>query len=97
MKIRKHFRTNTSTIDYIIADLNLNKINKQDYLENCIAEKVDKVNKRYDRELDRITTFIILRCNCEDLPLEALSQITMSLTKVMNILNRGFLTIIGDK
>jgi len=96
LKIRKHFRTDTSVVDYIITDLNVNIVNKEDCLDRCVAERITKLNNEYNRQLDRVITYIILRCDFEDLPIQAISKITLSLTKVMDIMNKGFISIIGE-
>ena len=96
MKIRKHFRTDTSVVDYIITDLNINIVNKEDCLDKCVAERITKLNKSYNDQLDKIITEIILRCDFQDLPIQAISKMTLSLTKVMDIMNKGFMSIIGE-
>lgn len=97
MKIRKHFRTDTAIVNYIIADLNHNKINKEAYLDRCVAQRISKINEQYDRKLDKIITFIILKCDFDNLPIQTITRLTLSLTKVMNVINKGFLSMIGDK
>lgn len=94
--IRKHFRTDSITINYIVADLNHN-INKNDYLDKCVAQRIAKLNKEYDNKLDKIITFMILKCNFDNLPITLIGKLSSSLAKVVSILNKGFLSIMEDK
>lgn len=97
MKIRKHFRTSTSTIDYIISDFSFNRISNKDvYFRYCVNKRIEKLNNEYNKKLDNILTFLIVNCNYDNLPLECLSRIIMSLTKVTNVLSKGFISLIGD-
>lgn len=90
MKIRKHFRTNPATIDLLIVDFGMNKIsNKDKYLRECIENRIEMLNKRYDRKIDKIITFIIKYFNPEDLPLETISRLIYSISKVVNSLTKG--------
>ena len=86
-----------ATIDFIISDFNLNRINKDLYLDLCIAERMDTLGKQYDAQLDKIMTFIILRYDFDNLPITYITKMTKSLTKVANAINKGFLSMIGDK
>lgn len=97
MNIAKHFRTQTATIDYIIADFSFNRIgDKGIFLRYCVEKRLQKLNEQYDAKLDRILTFIITYCDYDNLPLESLSKILLSLTKVTNVLMKGFTAIVGS-
>lgn len=95
MKVRKHFRTSSSTIDYIIADLTLNRIpNKPAYFRFCVNQRMIILSEQYNKKLDRILNFIILHCSYDNLPIVCLSRIVMSLSKVTTVLSKGFISII---
>lgn len=95
MRIRKHFRTTTSTIDYIISDFSMNRIGDKDkYLKFCINKRIDLLNKQYDDKLDKILTFIILKCDYDNMPVTSISKIIMSLSKVTNALSKGFVSLL---
>lgn len=97
MRIKRHFRTDPAIVDYIIADLNLNKINKEECLLKCMTERINLVSKIYDEKLDKVITFMIVKCNFDNMPINIIGRIMKSLTKVMGVINKGFLSIIGDK
>lgn len=94
--IRKHFRADTIVVNYIVADLNHN-INKEEYLDKCVAERIAKLNKQYDSKLDKIITFMILRYDFDNLPINVIGKLSASLAKVVGIMNKGFLSIMEDK
>ena len=91
------YELDLATIDFIVSDFNLNILDKNLYLDLCIAERIDMLGKQYDAQLDKIMTFIILRYNFDDLPITYITKMTKSLTKVANAINKGFLSMIGDK
>ena len=80
-----------ATLDYLVADLSLNKMNKKECLDHCVAERVNMLSDSYNSKIDKILTFMILKCNFEDLPVKQIIQITSSMNKIVNILNKGFL------
>lgn len=97
MKLRKHFRTCTSTIDYIITDITFNKItDRKSYLQYCMAERIQKLSNIYNDKIDKILSIIILKYNYDDLPLDSISHIILSLTKVTNALTKGIITLIKE-
>lgn len=96
MKVHKHFRTSYATIDYIISDFSLNRIgDKEKYLRFCVNKRMIALNEEYDNKLDRILTFIIKHCDYDDMPIQCLSKIILSLSKVTNALSKGFMSIIS--
>lgn len=95
MKIRKHFRTTTSTIDYIISDFSLNRIGDKDrYLKYCVDNRIKLLHNQYDEKLDKILSFIILRCDYDNMPIESISRIVLSISKITNVLSKGFISLI---
>lgn len=96
MKVRKHFRTSTSTIDLILADFSFSRISDKDiYLKYCVNKRMQLLNNKYDEKLDRILTYLIRNCNYDGIPLEVLSKIIMSLSKVTNALSKGFISLLS--
>jgi hypothetical protein len=97
MKVRKHFRTSSATIDYIIADFSLNRItNKKEYFVMCINSRIKELNQEYNDRVDRILNFIIMHSSYDNMPLACVSKIIFSLSKVTNALTRGILYLIGE-
>lgn len=97
MKIRKHFRTRTSTIDYIITDFSLNRvIDKKTYFKYCANARMEQLNKQYDEKIDNILNFIILNCEYNNLPLKSMSRIILSLSKVTNALSKGIISLLEE-
>lgn len=97
MRVRKHFRTSIVTIDYIISDFSFNRIsNKEVYLKYCVNKRIQKLNEDYDKKLDRILNFIILHCDYDNMPMNALSKVILSLSHVTNVLSKGFIALIDD-
>lgn len=96
MNVRKHFRMSSATIDLIVADTISNKIvNKDICFNHCVLERLEKLNKQYEQKLDKILTFIIMNCNYANLPLDCLSKIIYSLSKVTTALTKGLLSVLG--
>lgn len=97
LRVRKHFRTSIVTIDYIISDFSFNRIsNKEVYLKYCVNKRIQKLNEDYDKKLDRILNFIILHCDYDNMPMNALSKVILSLSHVTNVLSKGFIALIDD-
>ena len=97
MRVRKHFRTSIVTIDYIISDFSFNRIsNKEVYLKYCVNKRIQKLNEDYDKKLDKILNFIILHCDYDNMPMNALSKVILSLSRVTNVLSKGFIALIDD-
>lgn len=97
MRVRKHFRTSIVTIDYIISDFSFNRIsNKEVYLKYCVNKRIQKLNEDYDKKLDRILNFIILHCDYDNMPMNVLSKVILSLSHVTNVLSKGFIALIDD-
>lgn len=96
MRVKRHFRCSSATIDYILSDLNLNRItNKESYLQICVNNRIEKLHYQYDTKLDKILSFIIINCDIDNMPIQCLSQIAFSLAKVTNVLAKGFISVIG--
>lgn len=97
MRIRNHFRTSKATIDLIIDDFSFNRISNKDvYFKYCVNKRMEKLNERYDKKLDHILTFIIKRCDFENIPIKTLSKIIASLSHITNVLSKGFMSIIDE-
>ena len=96
MKLRKHLRTQSATIDYIIADFSFGNIGDKDiYFRYCVENRMKLLNEQYDYKLDKILSYIIKYSSFDNLPLESISKIILSLTKVTNVLMKGFNTLIS--
>lgn len=97
MRVRSHFRTSSSTIDYIIADFNFSRISDKDiYFRYCVNKRMELLHSNYDNKLDKILSFIILHCAYDNMPVESLAKIALSLAKVTNILSKGFMSVISE-
>ena len=97
MNIRKHFRTSTATIDYILADLSLNRIsNKDTYYMICVNDRLNKLNNEYNNRLDKILNIIIKYCDFRNMPVELISKLVYSMSKITNALTKGILSIIKE-
>ncbi len=96
MKLRKHFRTSISVIELIESDFSYSRISNKDvYFKYCVNKRIQLLSERYDRKIDKILSFIILHCNYDDLPIQSLSKVILSLSKVTNILTKGFLALLN--
>lgn len=96
MKLRKHFRTSESVIDLIVSDFSYSRISdKEIYFRYCVDKRIQLLSERYDNKIDKILSFIILNCSCDNLPLQSLAKIIMSLSKVTNILSKGFISLLS--
>lgn len=96
MKVKKHFRTSTSIVDLIVSDFSYSRISDRDiYFKYCVDKRIQLLSERYDAKIDKILSFIILNCNYDNLPLHGLAKIIMSLSKVTNILSKGFISLIS--
>lgn len=97
MKIKK-FRTSSATIDYIIADFTLNRLSdKNVYFMKCVGERINRLNSEYNEKVNKILDFIIMHCNYSDLPIDIISRIIYSLSKITNAISKGILSIIKEK
>lgn len=97
MRVRRHFRTSKSTIDYIIADFSLNRIsNKETYFMICVNDRLNKLNTEYNSKIDKIMNFIIRRCDYTNFPVECIAKIMYSVSKVTNALSKGILSLIKE-
>lgn len=95
MRVRKHFRTTSATIDYIITDFNLNRIVDKDvYFKNCVTKKMIELSDDYDKKIDKVLSYLIIYCDFEKMPLDTVSKIISSLSKVTNALSKGFMSIL---
>ena len=96
MKVRKHFRTSSSMIDLIILDVVSNRVvNKDTFFNYCVNERLNVLSARYDEKLDKISSFIIMNCNFANLPVDCLSRMILSLSKITNALTKGIISILG--
>lgn len=97
MRVRRHFRTSSATINLIICDLNLNRIsNKETYLRICVNDRIERLHIAYDNKIDKLLSFLVVHFTIDTMPVESLSKIALSLAKVTNILSKGFLAVIGE-
>lgn len=95
--IKDYFKTNEATTDYIIADLTLNKISdRETYFYKCVSDRVDKLNNEYNNKVEKMLNYIILHCEYNNLPLQVISKIIYSLSKVTNAVTKGILSIIKE-
>lgn len=96
MRVRKHFRTSSSVIDLIILDVVSNRVvNKDTFFNYCVNDRLEYLSEKYDDKLNKITSFIIMNCNYASLPLDSLSRLILSLSKVTNALTKGLISILG--
>lgn len=96
MKLRKHFRTSESIINLIVSDFSYSRISdKNIYFRYCVDRRIQLLSEKYDSKIDRLLTFIIMNCSYDNLPLHSLAKIIMSLSKVTNILSKGFISLIS--
>lgn len=96
MRVRKHFRTSSATIDYIIADFSLNRItNRETYFMLCVNDRLNKLNLEYSDRIDKILNFIILKCNFADYPVKSIAKMMYSLSKITTALTKGIMSLIS--
>lgn len=96
MKLRKHFRTSESIIDLIVSDFSYSRISDKDiYFRYCVDKRIQLLSEKYDAKIDKLLTFIIMNCSYDNLPLHSLAKIIMSLSKVTNILSKGFISLMS--
>lgn len=96
MRVRRHFRTSSSVIDLLILDVVSNRVvNKEAFFNYCVNIRLEKLSKQYDDKLNKISSYIIMHCNYANLPLECLTKMVMSLSKVTNALTKGLISILG--
>ena len=97
LEVKDYFKTSEATADYIIADLTFNKIsNKEVYFFKCVNERIEKLNNEYNNRVEKLLNFIILNCEFSNLPLQIISKIIYSLSKVTNAVTKGILAIIKE-
>ena len=97
MEVKDYFKMSEATTDYIIADLTLNRIsNKENCFYKCVNDRVEKLNDEYNNRVEKILNFIILHCDYSNLPLQTISKIIYSLSKVTNAVTKGILSIIKE-
>lgn len=95
--VDKIFEISEATADYIIADLTLNRIsNKEVCFYKCVNERIEKLNAEYNDRVEKMLNFIILHCEYSNLPLQTISKIIYSLSKVTNAVTKGILSIIKE-
>ena len=80
LRVRKHFRTSIVTIDYIISDFSFNRISNKEVYLKYC------VNKRIQK----------LNEDYDNMPMNALSKVILSLSHVTNVLSKGFIALIDD-
>lgn len=97
MRVRKHFRTSTATIDYIISDFSFNRItNREVYFRYCVNKRMHLLNEEYDKKLDNVMNFLIKKCSYDDIPVQCLAKIILSISHVTNVLSKGLISIISN-
>lgn len=97
MRVRKHFRTSVATIDYIISDFSYNRIsNREVYFKYSVNKRLHKLNEDYDTKLDGILSWLITHCDYDNMPIQAISKIIMSLSHVTNVLSKGLISVISN-
>lgn len=95
MKVRKHFRTSSATIDYIIADFSLNRITDHDsYLYSCASKRIKALSEDYDARVDKILNFVIMYCDYTDMPMVAISKLLYSMSKIATVLSKGVISLL---
>lgn len=98
MNLRKHFRVLSSNIDLISLDFTSNRIvNKEAFFNYCVNERLNLLSEKYDEKFDRISNFIIRNYNHTDLPINLLSKMVLSITRITNALNKGLISIISRR
>lgn len=97
MRVRKHFRSSVATIDYIISDFSYNRIsNREVYFKYSVNKRLHKLNEDYDAKLDEILSWLITHCDYDNMPIQSISKIIMSLSHVTNVLSKGLISIISN-
>lgn len=95
-RFRKIFRTSSSTIDYIITDLTLNKINNKDvFFTNCVNNKLCNLEEDYNNRADRILNYIICHCDFNHMPIKLITKMLNSISKVTNAMTKGLVSLFG--
>lgn len=95
MRVQKHFRTSQATIDYIIADLTLNRIsNKETYFMICVGDRLKSLNDDYQNRVDKALDLIIRRCSYDNYPIDIVAKIMYNLSKTTNALTKGLLSLL---
>lgn len=90
-----NFKTNRSTIDYIIADFDRNRIvDKKECFYECVNEKIENLNREYDAKVDKILNFIIIYSDFNNLPVTLISKIIYSMSKVTKAVTKGIMTLL---
>lgn len=62
----------------------------------CVSERITRLNNEYNEKVDKILNFIIMHCNYSNLPIDIISRLIYSLSKVTNALSKGILAIIKE-
>lgn len=97
INVKDYFITSDATVDYIIADLTLNRItNREMYFYKCVDDRVNKLSLEYNSRVEKLLDYIILHCEYSNLPLETLSKLIYSLSKITNAVTKGILSIIKE-
>lgn len=97
MRFRRHFRTSSATIDYIIADFTHNRItNRETYLTTCMLGRLKTLNDEYNAKIDKFLNYIIINFDYNDLPVACITRMLFSLSKITNALSKGILTLIKE-
>lgn len=97
-RFRKLFRTNSATIEYIITDLTLNKIHNKDvFFTNCVNNKICSLEEDYNNKVNNILNYVIGHCDFNHMPVNLISRLLKSISKITNALTKGVVSLLTDK
>lgn len=97
LDIEQEFCTSSAIIDYIIADFSLNRISdRENYFMRCVNDRVNMLSKEYNDKVDKILNYIILHFDYSNYPIESITKIIYSLSKITNAVSKGILSLIKE-
>ncbi len=95
-RFRKLFRTSSSTIDYIITDLTINKINNRDtFFTNCVNHKLCDLEDEYNDRVNKILDYVICHCDFNHMPVKLIATLLNSISKITNAMTKGLVSLFG--
>ena len=62
----------------------------------CVGDRIIRLSDEYNAKVDKILDFIIMHCEYSNLPIDIISKIIYSLSKVTNAVTKGILSIIKE-